>query len=326
MIEASDVSLIGGRSGRPTTDISGSSYSRPSVENCFKSLGIGHTTSAYVFIDAVSRRSNTMKLSKVLCATALVSGGLAEDIFYDTTWAGPVRIAERFNGTAGGYDRVKATLVMPQLYIPTKPHQESDEYTASYWIGLGGFLSSSTVSGLWQAGVIMSIWNNGSTEYKGFYEWVPNDPVQLNSTELSISVGDHVQVTLTTAGNGMIGSVSMTNVNTSQAFSYTQAAPTTWRGPTWPALGSTAEWIVEAGTYLNGPQYVFPDWHNSTFLNAKACYNTDGVCYPPVSAETPTLNRMTAVYWNDTQTLYTQSSVKDDTVTVEYIEEIVVLD
>lgn len=117
----------------------------------------------------------------------------------------------------------------------------------------------------------------------------------------------------------------MTNVNTSQTFSYSQAAPTTWRGPTWPALGSTAEWIVEAGTYINGPQYVFPDWHNATFIEAKACYDAIGECYAPVSADNTTLNRMTAVYWNDTQMLYTQSSVENDVVTIEYVEEHLIL-
>ncbi|KAI1846649.1 hypothetical protein JX265_009048 [Neoarthrinium moseri] len=268
-----------------------------------------------------------MKLSGFLCAVAFGSGGLAaEEIFYDTTWAGPVRMAERFNGTAGGFDRVEATLVMPQLDIPARPHQQSDEYTAAFWIGLGGFKSSpAALSGLWQAGVVMSIRNNGSTEYKGFYEWVPLDPIDLNSTELSLSVGDHLQVIITTADNGMSGSIAMTNLNTSQTFSHSQAAPTTWRGPTWPALGSSAEWIMEAGTYVNGPRYVFPDWHNATFLGAKACYNADGTCYPPVSADNATLNQMTAVYWNDTQTLYTESSVEGDLVTIEYVEKPMVL-
>lgn len=113
-----------------------------------------------------------MKLSALLCAIASSSLGLAEDIYYDTTWAGPVRLAERFNGTAGGFNRAEGTLVMPQLSIPANPHgEEVDQYTAAYWVGLGGFVSTSPVSGLWQAGVVMSIFDNGSTQYTGFYEW-----------------------------------------------------------------------------------------------------------------------------------------------------------
>lgn len=112
-----------------------------------------------------------MKLAAAWWTAALASQATAQDIVYDETWAGPVRVAERFNGTSGGFDRVEAVLVMPELAIPDKPREQVDEYTAAYWIGLSGFLPTSVTNGLWQAGVIMSIWANGSTEYKGFYEW-----------------------------------------------------------------------------------------------------------------------------------------------------------
>lgn len=115
--------------------------------------------------------THVMRLGSFVSAATFVVCAVAQNVFYDTTWGGPVRLAERFNGTAGGFDRVEATLVIPELAIPKNPHAPSDEYTAAYWIGLGGFLSSNVVKGLWQAGVIMSIWNNGSTEYMGFYEW-----------------------------------------------------------------------------------------------------------------------------------------------------------
>lgn len=150
---------------------------------------------------------------------------------------------------------------------------------------------------------------------------VPNDPIHLNSSELAVSAGDHIHVVLNTTDNGMAGGVIMTNLNTSQTFSYGQVAPTTWRGPTWPALGDSAEWIVEAGTYINGPQYVFPDWNNATFLDSRACYDVEGYCVSPADRNDMSLNRLTAVWWNDTQTLYTKSHVDGNIVTVEYVEE-----
>lgn len=153
---------------------------------------------------------------------------------------------------------------------------------------------------------------------------MPNDPILLNSTELSLSEGDYLEVVLTTSNNGLVGSVSMTNLNTSQAFTYSQDAPVSWRGPTWPALGNSAEWIVEAGTYIDGPQYVFPDWHTATILDARACY--DEKCFSPLAACNSTLNRMTAVYWNDTQTLYTRSSINGSAVKIDYVEEKVALE
>lgn len=119
-------------------------------------------------------------LSTSLCAW--LPAGSAEDIYYDETWAGPVRLAlaETPNATWTGFNRVEATLVMPPLAIPKQPSQRVDQYTAANWIGLDGFVLSgeeqpgtpeTTVRGLWQAGVFMSIWENGTSQYTGFYEW-----------------------------------------------------------------------------------------------------------------------------------------------------------
>lgn len=129
-------------------------------------------------------------LSASLCAW--LSAGFAEDVFYDETWAGPVRLAvaetmsPSTNGSSSdattwiGFNTVEATLVMPRLAVPKHPSQRVDRYTAAFWIGLDGFVMSgeeeqgvvpSTVRGLWQAGVFMSIWDNGTSDYTGFYEW-----------------------------------------------------------------------------------------------------------------------------------------------------------
>lgn len=118
--------------------------------------------------------------------------GIAEDVFYDETWAGPVRLAVPETTSAStntsssntttwaGFDAVEGTLVMPRLSLPMHPSKLVDRYTAAYWIGLDGFLmsgdedegtGSNTVRGLWQAGVFMSIWENGTSDYTGFYEW-----------------------------------------------------------------------------------------------------------------------------------------------------------
>ncbi|KAH7163501.1 concanavalin A-like lectin/glucanase domain-containing protein [Dactylonectria estremocensis] len=241
-------------------------------------------------------------------------------LFYDTTWAGPVRFADNYNTSSNttGFTIAEATLVMPHLSIPKKPHKKAKQYTASYWIGLDGYLSSEIVRGLWQAGVIMSVWPNGTTEYTGFHEWIPDDPISISFAKLAISEGDHVHVVLKTTNNGYHGSTSLTNLNTSQTYTHSQDAPTHWRGPTFPAQGASAEWIVEAGTYLNGPQYIFPDWGTASFLNARAC-NKNGQCVFPGGSKKQ--GSMTAVLWNDTKTLYTRSCVEKDHVSIEYVEE-----
>jgi hypothetical protein len=71
---------------------------------------------------------------------------------------------------------------------------------------------------------------------------VPNDPISLTQSELTVSEGDHLHVVLKTSQGGYYGNVTFTNLNTSQIFSYGQEAPITWRGPTWPSPGTSAEW------------------------------------------------------------------------------------
>ncbi|PCD43296.1 hypothetical protein AU210_002396 [Fusarium oxysporum f. sp. radicis-cucumerinum] len=254
----------------------------------------------------------------IACA---VKDGSQYPLSYGEAWAGPVRFADNFNlsSNSTGFTMAEATLVMPHLSIPKKPHKEVDEYTASFWIGLDGVLSSDIVRGLWQAGVIMSVWPNGTTQYTGFHEWIPDDPIDVSSSKLAISEGDHIHVVLKTTNNGYHGSTTLTNLNTSRTYTHSQNAANLWRGPTFPAQGATAEWIVEAGTYLNTTQYVFPNWGTASFLNARAC-NEKGKCSLPGNGNKKQ-GEMTAVFWNDTKTLYTKSYITGDRVSVEYIEK-----
>lgn len=111
-----------------------------------------------------------------LMVLALSSLCAAQNIVYDETWAGPVQLAESdpSSNATSGFNLVEATLVMPPLKIPQNPPQQVDQFTAASWIGLDGFLLSDAVPGvrgLWQAGVFMSIFANGTTQYTGFYEW-----------------------------------------------------------------------------------------------------------------------------------------------------------
>lgn len=251
----------------------------------------------------------------------------SSNIFYDITWAGPVQVAvsgpSANSTTAAGFDIAEATLVVPHLDIPQNPPQEVDEFTTVFWVGLDGFLTSDDVPGvrgLWQAGVIMSLFpGNGSTVYTGFYEWVPDDPVSLTAAQLAISAGDHIHVLVNTSDGGFRAGTTLTNLNTTQQFTYSQDAPVTWRGPTWPSPGTSAEWIMEAGTYLNSTRYTWPNWGNASILGARACYNTTGVCVVPGQAGTS--ENMTAVLWEDTNTLYSRSYVDGGDVWIAYVEE-----
>lgn len=125
-----------------------------------------------------------------LCAW--LPAGIADDIFYDENWAGRVRRAVADNTSASinasslksttcmGFNTVQATLVMPRLALPRHPSRRIYRYTAATWIGLDGSVMSddedlgtqtSTVCGLWQARVFMSIRENVTAAYTEFYEW-----------------------------------------------------------------------------------------------------------------------------------------------------------
>ncbi|PVH80838.1 concanavalin A-like lectin/glucanase [Cadophora sp. DSE1049] len=244
--------------------------------------------------------------------------------FYDTTLGGPVQISVHFNASSNysGFNSVEATLVMPRLSLPLNPRERVDQYTAFFWIGLDGFVPSTDgmVRGLWQAGVTMSIWDNGTTEYSGFHEWIPDEPISLSKEQLAISEGDHIRVVVNTTDAEYRRTTTLTNLNTSQTFSHSQDAAKLPRGPTFPAPGASAEWIIEAGTYLNYTQVIFPDWGNASILDARACYSS-GECVKPGDLDTGENNtRMTVVLWNDTQTVYTESSVDEGRVWIAYVE------
>lgn len=145
---------------------------------------------------------------------------------------------------------------------------------------------------------------------------IPEDPIHISPTELTINAGDHIFMSVSTTNDGLNGTATLTNKNTTQTFSIERPAPTTWRGPAWFSPGYSAEWIVEAGTYLNSTQVVLPDWGNATFLAAQAC-RTDGVCVGPAGATTT----VAQVVEEDVSMLYTKTVLREDYVNVEYIEE-----
>ncbi|KAI1342575.1 concanavalin A-like lectin/glucanase domain-containing protein [Xylariaceae sp. FL0016] len=256
-----------------------------------------------------------MPPSLSLAITALAAGLCAtqqnSSITYGESWAGPVQLQR--NGTSP-FNFVEATIVVPSLQLPASPHAQRDSYAASVWVGLDGY-DSPAPSGLWQAGINMTIWAaDGSAAYNAWYEWVPDDYVELDATQLAVAAGDHVRVQINATDDGLHGSTTLTNLNTTQTFSYEQDAPTTWRGPTFPARGASAEWIVEAGGNLFGQQDVFPDWGTVRFLDARAC-RVNGECVLPGGPDLA----VTAVKYNDT--VYTRSREEGNSVSIDYIEE-----
>lgn len=105
--------------------------------------------------------------ASTLLATLAAAAAASNPIFYSDTWAGPAQV--RQNGTLP-FSSVEATLIVPHLQLPNHPEEIVDQYSGSFWIGIDGY-KSPPHSGLWQAGVMMHIWTNGTREYVPFWEW-----------------------------------------------------------------------------------------------------------------------------------------------------------
>ena len=71
---------------------------------------------------------------------------------------------------------------------------------------------------------------------------IPDDPISLSKTQLAISEGEHIRVSVNTTDAGYHGTTTFTNLNTSQTFSHSQDAAKLPRGPTFPSPGASAEW------------------------------------------------------------------------------------
>ncbi|KAI9354847.1 peptidase A4 family-domain-containing protein [Zopfochytrium polystomum] len=232
-------------------------------------------------------------------AAAAASATAPPPIFNGSYWAGPT-LVRTSAAHAAPFTSVSATIVLPsQLRVPEHPASPvppppDDRYTVSAWVGLDGWTgddpvaavanvssAAGTASGLWQAGVEMSVYANGTTEFVPWYEWVPLDPVRLPASTLSLAAGDELRVLVQSSSDGRFGNATLTNVRTGQSYSQLDVpAPQTWRGPTWIVDGRSAEWIVENATDAAYVHYVFPDWGVVRFRDAVACA-ADGRCVGP---------------------------------------------
>lgn len=107
---------------------------------------------------------STLYTSSVVVAAAAVSSP-SQPVLYDNTWSGPAQLQQ--NGSAS-FSSVEALLIIPQhLELPTHPENVVDQYSASFWVGIDGWKSR----GLWQAGVVMHLWEDGTREFVPFWEW-----------------------------------------------------------------------------------------------------------------------------------------------------------
>lgn len=142
---------------------------------------------------------------------------------YSLNWAGYA-----LDGPVGSVNDVKGSWVVPTVTCAKKQYQYS-----AFWIGIDGD-NSSTVE---QTGT-SSDCRRGTPVYYAWHEFYPAYPVNIATSDLSVSPGNIMSAEVSYSGSTGLFTVSITNQNTSQTYSAT--------GTVSNAQRNSAEWIAEA--------------------------------------------------------------------------------
>ena len=127
--------------------------------------------------------------------------------------------------------------------VPTAAQRKSGEAEyASVWDGIGG--ASTTSTSLVQAGLHISVSAAGEASYSTFVEGLTRTGGFLfSSTPVAVSAGQWIEILVTATGSGQV-SYLIDNLSSNQTYQHTSS---------FPADGSSAEWIVEGpSTSCNG--------------------------------------------------------------------------
>jgi hypothetical protein len=157
-------------------------------------------------------------------------------------WAGYVAIN-------GGYTSVSGSWKVPN------PTGNGSTMTAdSSWIGIGGAFSSDLI----QTGTMNFVSSSGQVTSAAFYELLPDAALEIAA--MNISPGDLMFATIieTSAANWQI---SLTDNTTGQNFS---------ANVSYSSSHSSAEWIEEDPSFLNGSLVPFDNFGKSLFSSSLA--------------------------------------------------------
>ena len=145
-------------------------------------------------------------------------------------WAGYVQGALEKNTT---FHSISATWVVPTA----TPHQTGEAEYSSSWIGIGGGCVDAacaiTDDTLIQAGIGHDIDASGNADY---YAWWETIPAPLVRTDLPVTAGDHVSVSIAEGAVPELWAIKITNRTTGGQFSITLPYPSSY---------ATAEWVIE---------------------------------------------------------------------------------
>ncbi|KAI9648783.1 hypothetical protein NHQ30_003423 [Ciborinia camelliae] len=224
-----------------------------------------------------------------------VASAATTPVDYNVAWAG----AALFDNGQTIYTGVYGEFVVPPAKRPTVGETSANIWTVSSWVGIDGYETSSTCSGLWQAGVDSSIDRAGVHYVSAWYEWYPAATINF---DLPIAVGDLIAVDVNYSSLTQ-GTVTIINKSTGQSESKVVSSTDT-------LCGHAAEWIME-DLSNNGKTNGLANYGSLTFNKAYATTQSGAKVGPKGS------NLM------DIQTVLnerlTKTSVTDTSVTIAYV-------
>jgi hypothetical protein len=145
-------------------------------------------------------------------------------------WAGYVQGALEKNTT---FHSVSATWTVPTA----TPHEPGEAEYSSSWIGIGGGCVDAACSigddTLIQAGIGHDIDASGAVDY---YAWWETIPAPLVRTDLPVSPGDRVSVSISEGRVPEVWTILIANRSTGSHFTITLPYPSSY---------ATAEWVIE---------------------------------------------------------------------------------
>lgn len=165
--------------------------------------------------------------------------------YTSTNWSGYV-------ATAGNYKGVSASWV-----VPSATGNGTSETADSTWIGIGGVFSGDLI----QTGTMNSVSASGQLTSAAFFELLPDPALEI--TSMKVNAGDTMSASINEISTGQ-WTITITNTTISKTFTTTVSYTSNY---------SSAEWIEEDPSYIDGSLVPFDNFSPANFSNGKVATN-----------------------------------------------------
>lgn len=161
--------------------------------------------------------------------------------YTSTNWSGYV-------ATAGNYKGVSASWI-----VPSATGNGTSETADSTWIGIGGVFSGDLI----QTGTMNSVSASGQLTSAAFFELLPDPALEI--TSMKVIPGDSMSASINEVSTGQ-WTITITDATSGKTFTTTVNYTSNY---------SSAEWIEEDPSYIDGSLVPFDNFSPANFTNGK---------------------------------------------------------